>query len=83
MRETCRNDTCCYSDYCLKKGKHVHVTKDTKKSIANSVTNIVCKSDWKRFSVSSLLESDGRRLEDAVHQEQLSHGYQKCFKSPF
>jgi hypothetical protein len=79
---TCESHDCTYVRYCGNSAKNLPVNKETKKGIANSVARLVC-DDWQLFSLSSLLESDGKRLETVVHAEQSSKGFCTCFKSPY
>jgi hypothetical protein len=82
MEELCNSADCCYACYCKKSGKCPAVTKETKKGIANSVAHFVC-SDWQIFSLSSMLESDGKRLEQIVQEKQRAEGSDPCFKCPY
>jgi hypothetical protein len=82
MGELCNSADCCYAVYCQNSGKCPAVTKETKKGIANSVAHFVC-SDWQIFSLSSMIESDGKRLEQIIHDKQRSEGSDTCFKSPY
>jgi len=82
MMEKCNSDDCCYARFCLKSERCATVTNQTKKGIANSVAHTVC-SDWQIPSVSSLLESDGRRLETLIQEQQTSKGYTPCFRAPY
>jgi hypothetical protein len=80
--EKCIYLDCSYVGYCANSEKCMAVTKETKKGIANSVAHTVC-NDWQIFSLSSLLESDGKRLESVVHKQQKAKGYRPCFKAPY
>ncbi len=80
--EKCDSVDCSHVCYCQKSNKCIDVTKETKKGIANSVAHIIC-SDYRIFSMSSLLESDGSRLEALVRDEQSSKGFAPCFKAPY
>lgn len=82
MEELCKSADCCYANFCHNSGKCPVVTKETKKGIANSVAHIFC-SDWQIFSLSSMLESDGMRLEKIVREKQRAEGCEPCFKSPY
>ena len=79
----CHNVGCSYSGYCHKSISCVVITPDEKKIIANRVVRLMRVSEWEQFSASSLLESSGKQLQKAVHQEQASKGLSACFKSPY
>jgi len=80
--DKCRNFKCCYAGYCRQSEICVIVTHEVRKGIANTVARMV-SNDWRTPSISSLLESDGRRLEMVVHEEQTSNGFIACFRSPY
>jgi hypothetical protein len=82
MRENCNSIDCIYACYCSRSNKCMTVTKETKKGIANSVAHFVY-NDWRILSCSSLLESDGKRLEKVVHEQQKAEGFIPCFKAPY
>ena len=82
MGDLCKSTECSYAGYCQRSGRCPNVTKETKKGIANSVAHIVC-NDWQIFPLSSMLESDGRRLEKVVQEKQKAEGCDPCFKSPY
>jgi hypothetical protein len=82
MGKLCKSADCCYANYCHNSGKCIIVTKETKKGIANSVAHILC-NDWQIFSLSSMLESDGMRLEKIVQEKQKAEGCDPCFKAPY
>ena len=82
MIASCDNQECLHSRYCKNHVALVPVTKESKKGIANSVARMVCV-DWQLFSMASLLESDGKRLEASVHTEQTSKGFDACFRAPY
>ncbi len=81
--DKCHNVGCSHSGYCNKSISCVVITPDEKKSIANKVVRLMHVSEWERFSASSLLESSGKQLQKAVHQEQASKGLCTCFESPY
>ena len=80
--EKCGNFKCSYARYCRQSEICVIVTHEVRKGIANTVAHMV-SNDWRTPSISSLLESDGRRLEIVVQEEQISNGYCACFRSPY
>jgi hypothetical protein len=82
MKPACENHGCAHAQYCKNHIAQVPVTGESRKGIANSVARMVC-TDWQLFSISSLLESDGKRLEASVHTEQTSKGFTACFRSPY
>ncbi len=82
MNDKCRNVECRHSNYCQDSVNCIDVTSDTKKAIANNVARISC-TNYALVSFSSLLESNGRLLEKHVHDEQMSKGYDRCFRAPY
>ncbi len=80
--DRCDRRECSYAGFCRMSAACIAVTKESRKGIANSVAHFVC-DDWKILSVSSLLESDGRRLESVVHERQESEGCTPCFRAPY
>ena len=81
--DKCHNKDCSYSGFCHKSISCVVITPDEKKSIANRVVRLIHVSKWEQFSASSLLESSGKHLQKAVHQEQASKELSTCFESPY
>jgi glucosamine--fructose-6-phosphate aminotransferase (isomerizing) len=81
--DKCHNVGCSYSGYCRKSISCAVITPDEKRSIANRVVRLMHVSEWEQFSASSLLESSGKQLQKAVHQEQASKGLSTCFESPY
>jgi hypothetical protein len=82
MIKKCSNVECRHSSYCQDSVNCMDVTTDSKKVITNSVARIWCH-DYALVSFSSLLESNGRLLEKHVHDEQMSKGYDRCFRAPY
>ena len=81
--DTCHNTGCGHAGYCRKSVSCAAITPDERKRIANRVVRMKHLSDWEQLSASSLLESSGKRLEKAVHQEQASKGFEACFVAPY
>jgi glucosamine--fructose-6-phosphate aminotransferase (isomerizing) len=81
--DTCHNIGCSHSGYCRKSISCAVITPDEKKSIANRVVRLIHVSEWEQFSAASLLESSGKKLQNAVHQEQASKGLGTCFEAPY
>ena len=81
--DKCSNTSCCYSEYCCKSASCVTVTPDARKMIGNRMARLMKVQSWAQFSASSLLESSGQVLMDAVHKEQTLKGLNTCFKPPY
>jgi hypothetical protein len=81
--DTCHNAGCSHSGYCRKSVSCVVITPDERKRIANRVVSLRHVSNWEQLSASSLLESSGKHLQKAVHQEQASKGFETCFEAPY
>ncbi len=81
--DRCHNAACSYSAYCRKSISCATITQDERKSIANKVVRLVHLSEWEQLSASSLLESSGQQLQNAVHKEQASKALSTCFVAPY